>query len=94
MTAKEMKELRSIRLDLSAYSDFKFRDRCTFRGKKDAGNSYSRAAAVSENGTCTNCGGYLFLADNGDYLCEDCAQSVLNGYNITFNRLYGGNNVL
>ena len=83
-----MSELASFAIELRAWGDFIYRVNRTFIGQIYTGNSYSRSAAQAENGTCINCGGHLILSENGDFVCEDCGESVLYGYHANFERIY------
>ena len=83
-----MGKLASFARELRAWGDFIYRVNRTFIGQIYTGNSYSRSAAQAENGTCINCGGHLILSENGDFICEDCGESVLYGYHANFERIY------
>lgn len=83
-----MSELASFSRELRAWGDFVYRVDRTFIGQIYSGNTYSRAAAQSENGTCINCGGHLILSEKGDFICEDCGEIVLYGYQAAYNRIY------
>ena len=83
-----MCELASFERELRAWGDFIYRVNRTFIGQIYTVNAYSRSAAQAENGTCINCGGHLILSENGDFICEDCGESVLYGYYANFERIY------
>lgn len=83
-----MSELSSFLRELGACGDFVYRADRTFIGQVYSGNTYSLSAAKTENGTCINCGGYLILSENGDFVCDDCGESVLYGYHAAYNRIY------
>lgn len=83
-----MDELQTFMLGIVASQDFTYRLSKTLSSSQHVCNSYSQSAALFDRGCCINCGGFLILSDKGDFVCEDCGESVLYGYHANFERIY------